>query len=76
MPRQLRVQYPGAIYHLMSRGDRERGIDVDDVDRQNFLRTLGEASEKTGLEVHAYGLMPNRFDLVVWSRFLSKSNKR
>ncbi|SRR6266404_1659804 len=37
MPRQLRVEYPGALYHVMSRGDRQKDIYVDDVDRQDFL---------------------------------------
>ncbi len=35
MPRKLRVQYPGAIYHVMSRGDRSERIYLDDVDRQS-----------------------------------------
>ncbi len=65
MPRQLRVQYPGAIYHVMSRGDRKKDIYLDDVDRQDFLKTLAEASQKTGFQVHAYCLMRNHFHLVV-----------
>src|SRR5439155_6411081 len=50
----LRVEYAGAIYHLMSRGDRREQIYYDDVDRQDFLKTLAEACQKTGFEVHAY----------------------
>jgi putative transposase len=65
MPRQLRVEYPGAIYHVMSRGDRRKDIYLDDVDRQDFLKTLAEACQKTGFEVHAYCLMHNHFHLVV-----------
>jgi putative transposase len=65
MPRQLRVEYPGAIYHVMSRGDRQQDIYVDDVDRQDFLKTLAEACQKTGFQVHAYCLMRNHFHLVV-----------
>src|SRR6266478_6190003 len=65
MPRQLRVEYPGAIYHVMSRGDRKKDIYLDDVDRQDFLKTLAEASQKTGFQVHAYCLMRNHFHLVV-----------
>ena len=42
MPRMMRAEYPGANYHLMNRGDR-REIFVDDVDRQDFLKTLAEA---------------------------------
>jgi len=40
MPRQLRIQYPGAMYHVMSRGNRRQAIFLDDVDRQQFLKTL------------------------------------
>ncbi len=65
MPRQLRVEYPGAIYHVMSRGDRQKDIYLDDVDRQDFLKTLAEACQKTGFHVHAYCLMRNHFHLVV-----------
>ena len=54
MPRQLRIEYPGAIYHVMSRGDRRKAIFLDDVDRQDFLKTLAETCQKTGFEVHAY----------------------
>ena len=36
MPRQLRIQYPGAIYHVLSRGDRREKIFLDDVDRQDW----------------------------------------
>ena len=65
MPRKLRVQYEGAIYHVMDRGDRREDIFLDDVDRQDFLKTLAEACQKTGFEIHAYCLMPNHFHLVV-----------
>ena len=65
MPRQLRIQYPGAIYHVLSRGDRREDIFHDDVDRQDFLKTLAEACQKTGFEVHAYCLMRHHFHLVV-----------
>ena len=63
MPRQLRIEYPGAIYHLMNRGDRREAIFLDDADRKRFLETLGEACVKTGWQVHAYCLMLNHFHL-------------
>src|SRR6516162_11615931 len=65
MPRQVRIQYPGAIYHVMSRGNRRQDIYLDDVDRQDFLKTLAEACQKTGWQVHAYCLMSNHYHLVV-----------
>jgi putative transposase len=61
----MRLQYPGAIYHVMSRGDRREDIFLDDVDRQDFLKTVAEACAKTGWQVHAYCLMRNHFHLVL-----------
>ncbi len=65
MPRKVRVEYPGAMYHVMSRGDRREDIFLDDVDRQDFLKTLAEVCQKTGFQVHAYCLMRNHYHLVV-----------
>ncbi len=65
MARKLRIQYPGAIYHVMNRGDRREAIFGDDADRQRFLETLTETCQKTGWQVHAYCLMSNHFHLVV-----------
>ena len=65
MARKLRIQYPGAIYHVMNRGDRREAIFADDADRERLLETLTEACQKTGWQVHAYCLMGNHFHLVV-----------
>src|SRR5436190_13553632 len=65
MPRPLRIEYPGAIYHVMNRGDQRDDIFKDDHDRARFLATLGEACEKTDWQVHAWCLMRNHFHLVV-----------
>jgi hypothetical protein len=51
MPRKLRIEYPGAMYHVMSRGDRRERIYLDDVDRQDFVKTLAEACQRTGQTV-------------------------
>jgi putative transposase len=53
MARKLRIQYPGAVYHVMNRGDRREPIIHDDADRQRFIETLGEACGKTDRQVHA-----------------------
>jgi REP element-mobilizing transposase RayT len=47
------------------RGDRREDIFEDDVDRQDFLKTLAETCQKTDFQVHAYCLMGNHFHLVV-----------
>jgi REP element-mobilizing transposase RayT len=65
MPRQLRIEYEGAIYHLMNRGDRREPIFKTDFDRLNFLQTLEETCLRTDWQVHAWCLMGNHFHLVV-----------
>ncbi len=47
MARKLRIQFPGAIYHVMNRGDHREEIFQDDLDRHCFLETLEEACNKT-----------------------------
>ena len=65
MARPLRIEYAGAVYHVMARGNRAQAIFRDDQDRLGFLETLGEACEKTGWRVHAYVLMGNHYHLLV-----------
>jgi hypothetical protein len=48
MARELRIQYPGAIYHVINRGDRREPIFNDDHDRTRFLETIAETCAKTG----------------------------
>ena len=61
----LRIQYPGAIYHVMSRGDQRENIFKDDKDRKRFIHTLAEACRKTDWQIHAFCLMRNHFHLAV-----------
>ena len=65
MARKVRVEYPGATYHVMNRGDRREAIFRDDRDRERFLETLAQACGKTAWQVHALCLMPNHFHLVL-----------
>ncbi len=65
MARKLRIEYPGAVYHVMSRGNRREAIFHEDRDREFFLETLAEACAKTDWQVQAYCLMGNHFHLVV-----------
>ena len=64
-PANSRIEYEGAIYHLLNRGDRREEIFRDDLDRKNFLQTLERTCTKTEWQVHAYCLMSNHFHLVV-----------
>lgn len=65
MPRPLRIEYPGAIYHVINRGNQQQEIFRSDSDRMDFLSTLARTCEKTGWQVHAYCLMGNHFHLVI-----------
>jgi REP element-mobilizing transposase RayT len=61
MQRPLRIEYAGAIYHAMSRGNRREAIFLDDGDRHDFLKTLGDACAKTDFAVHAYCMIKNHY---------------
>jgi REP element-mobilizing transposase RayT len=65
MARPLRIEYAGAVYHVMARGNQGEKIFADDLDRKRWLETLGEAVEKTGWMVHAYVLMGNHYHLLL-----------
>src|ERR1700674_2533371 len=65
MARQVRIQFEGAVYHVMARGDRRESIIGGDKDRRMFIETFGEACEKTGLLVDAWVLMSNHYHLVL-----------
>jgi REP element-mobilizing transposase RayT len=65
MPRKARIEYEGAVYHVMDRGDRLEAIFRDDGDRETFLKTLGEACGRCGWLVHAYVLMGNHYHLLL-----------
>ncbi len=65
MPRKVRIEYPGATYHVMCRGNRREAIYADDDDRRMHLATLAETVSKTGWRIHAYVLMGNHYHLVI-----------
>jgi len=61
MARKIRVEFEGATYHVMCRGDRRENIFEDDADRLRFVQTLGEVCQRTGWKIHAYVLMSNHY---------------
>ena len=65
MARKPRIEYPGAIYHIKSLGNRGDAIFLDDKDRETFINTLEEACTKTGWLVHAFVLMGNHYYLML-----------
>jgi REP element-mobilizing transposase RayT len=65
MPRHIRIEYAGALYHVMARGDRGEGIFRDEEDRAMLLRTLAQACAKTGWRVHGWVLMSNHYHWLI-----------
>ena len=61
----MRFEYPGAVYHIMARGDGGRSVFESDQDRLVFLARLGETCGSHGWRVHAWVLMSNHFHLLL-----------
>ena len=65
MARKPRVEFEGATYHVMCRGNRQAAIFKDDRDHEMFLDTLSEVSERNGWLIHAFVLMGNHYHLLL-----------
>ncbi|MEC4685666.1 MAG: transposase [Nitrospirota bacterium] len=64
MPRQPRLDIPGALHHIMVRGINKTDIFMDDQDRVNFLQRLGENITETKSSVYAWVLMSNHVHIL------------
>jgi len=64
MPREQRIEFENAVYHVMARGNRRDDIVVDDVDRERFTETLAEVVERSGWLLYAWVLMNNHYHLL------------
>jgi REP element-mobilizing transposase RayT len=65
MARKPRIEFAGAVYHVISRGDRGEAIYQDDEDRRLFLQFLGEVCERTSWLIHAFVAMTNHHHLLL-----------
>lgn len=65
MSRPLRLEFPGALWHITARGNERKAIYRDDEDRVEWLDLLGRVVVDWGWKLHAYVLMPNHFHLLV-----------
>ncbi|HBN26691.1 MAG TPA: hypothetical protein DD405_04395, partial [Desulfobacteraceae bacterium] len=65
MARPLRIEYPGAYYHVMNRGNRQEDIFKNDYDREKFLDYLAILSERFSIKIHTYSLMTNHYHLLI-----------
>jgi REP element-mobilizing transposase RayT len=65
MGRPLRIEYPGALYHITSRGNERKEIFLDDENRTEFLEILHEYHDRYGILIHSYVLMDNHYHLIL-----------
>src|SRR4030042_5793823 len=65
MARPLRIEFPGAVYHVTSRGNARQTIFIDDEDRGGFLDLLSIVVERFNWICHAYCLMGNHYHLLI-----------
>jgi REP element-mobilizing transposase RayT len=65
MARQLRIEYPGAVYHVTGRGNAQQGVFLGDDDRYFFLGLLAKVNKRFNWLCHAYCLMDNHYHLLI-----------
>ena len=65
MARPMRIEFPGAVYHVTSRGNARAPIFIDDSDREDFLSILGSVVRRYNWLCHAYCLMGNHYHLII-----------
>jgi putative transposase len=65
MARSIRIEFPGAFYHVLARGNRREAIFSDEEDRRYFLKVLSEACGRTGWRIHAWVLLNNHYHLML-----------
>jgi REP element-mobilizing transposase RayT len=63
--RPLRIEYPGAFYHVTARGNEKKDIFKSRRDREKFLAYLESATQRYGAVIHAYCLMSNHYHLLL-----------
>jgi len=65
MARQLRIQFEGALYHIISRGNERKMIFLDDADRIKYINTLHKTIKRFNWLCHVYCLMGNHYHLMI-----------
>lgn len=65
MARPLRIEYPGALYHVTSRGNMRESIFFDEADKKTFLEILTRTKERYSYLLYAYALMDNHYHLLI-----------
>ena len=65
MARPLRLEYPGAVWHVTSRGNEKKSVFRDEIDRKAFLPLLARSMDRFGWRIHAFVLMTNHYHLLL-----------
>jgi len=65
MARPWRIEFEGALYHILSRGNQGQDIFSSDIDRHLFLDTFGEMADRYDIDLFAYVLMDNHYHLLL-----------
>jgi len=65
MARKPRIHFPGALYHVISRGNRRQGVFLDEKDLQRFLTYLSDCKNRFPFRLYAYALMKNHLHLLI-----------
>jgi len=65
MSRPLRIEYPGAFYHVMNRGCGGQEVFHTSKDYERLLNLLSETSQMWGIRIHAYSLLPNHYHILL-----------
>ncbi|MFQ5963904.1 MAG: transposase [Candidatus Scalinduaceae bacterium] len=65
MARPLRIQYEGAVYHILSRGNKSEHIFLEDGDKAYFVKTLEKGVDRHQIELYAYCIMDNHYHLLM-----------
>jgi putative transposase len=65
MPRKHRIEYPGAIYHIISRGNYRKDLFTNDQTAEAFERSIFEVAERCGWKLYAYVIMSNHYHMAI-----------
>jgi len=65
MSRPWRIEFSGALYHVLSRGNEQGNVFIEDEDRNNCINLLGEISSRFDVDVFAYVLLDNHYHILL-----------
>ncbi len=65
MPRQARIDYPGALHHIIGRGIERRAIFKEEAEKLLFLKIIKEQLSKSSVQIYAWSIMDNHFHILL-----------